>query len=190
MDLPPRGASLVPGTFVLPEAIREGERLVYREPLSDTLVPLAALSGIDLALCVGVAAAGPMLRVPFVLGASGVSFLVAALAFSLFRRPEVVLDRAAGTLRARRPEHAPLDVPLGELRAVTVETVEGGGLRATAAGLATRGGAWIPLHVGWTPRRGGGPERTRAVAEEVGAWLGLPVEIAPGGVPVSGPAPG
>ena len=170
MRLPPRGTELLPGTFVLPEPAEE------REPLRDTLVPLAAVGALDLAACAGVAFADSWIRAAFLLAAAPLSFLVAALAASLFRRPEVVLDRAAGTVRLRRPELAPMEIPLADLRAVTLETVRGGGREAPATGLETRDGQWLPLHVGWAPGRGGDAGRVRARGEAVARWLDLPLE--------------
>ena len=106
MRFPPRDTELIPGTFVLPEGREEGDRLVFREPLRDTLLPLAVVGTIDLSLCIGVAVSGGALRLILLVLAAGFSFLVAALAASLLRRPEVVLDRGVGVLRVRRPEHA------------------------------------------------------------------------------------
>jgi len=179
MRFPPRGTPLLPGTFVLPDPVEEGERLVFREPLRDTLVPLGAVGAIDLALCVGVATASGWVQAVLLVLASGASFLVVALAASLLRRPEVVLDRGRGTLRMRRPEHAPVEIPVAEIRAVTLETVEGPGHSAPAAGIETRDGQWIPLHVAWAPARGGDAARARARAESVARFLGLAVEVRP-----------
>ena len=179
MRFPPRGAALLPGTFVLPDPVEEGERLVFREPLRDTLVPLAALGGLDLAFCIGVASAGGWVRVVLLALAAGASFLVMALLASLLRRPEVILDRGAGRIRLRRPEHSPVDLPGAEVRAVTLETVKGPGHTAPAAGLETRDGQWIPLHVAWAPARGGDAARARARAEAVARFLGLAVEDRP-----------
>jgi hypothetical protein len=162
---------------VLPPPLEEGHRLVFREPLRDTLVPLAAMGAIDLALCTGAVFTESWVRVGFLLGAAGFSFLVAALGASLLRRPEVVFDRAAGVARFRRPEHAPFEVPVAEVRAVTLEDVRGiGGLRAPAAGLETSGGEWIPLHVAWSPSRGGDAARARERGEAVARWLSVPLE--------------
>ena len=167
---------MIPGTFVLPEGREVGGRLVFREPLRDTLLPLAVVGGLDLLFCTGVALLGSWLQVLCLVGAAGLSFLVAALVASLLRRAEVVLDRPGGRVRVRRPEHGPVDLPLADLRAITVETVRGSGVEAPAAGMETVAGEWVPLHVGWTPSRGGDAARVRALAEEVGAYLGLPVE--------------
>jgi hypothetical protein len=186
MRLPPRGTPLLPGTFVLPDPVEEGGRLVFREPLRDTLVPLAAVAALDLAACVGVAVAASWIQVVFLAVAAGLSFLVAALLSSLFRRPEVVLDRAAGSVRLRRPEHGPMEIPLADLRAVTLEPVSGGGLEAPAAGLETRDGGWLPLHVGWAPARGGDAARVRVRGEAVARWLGLPLEERGGPPPSTG----
>jgi hypothetical protein len=176
MILPPRGTPLLPGTFVLPDPVEEGERLVFREPLRDTLVPLGAVGGIDLAACVGVACAEGWVRIAFLAAAAGLSFLCVALLVSLFRRPEVVLDRAAGVVRVRRPEIGPLEIPVAELRAVTLEPVRGAGLEAPAAGLEAREGGWLPLHVGWAPARGGDAARVRSLGAAAARWLGLPLE--------------
>jgi hypothetical protein len=176
MRLPPRGTPLLPGTFVLPEPREEEGRLVFREPLRDTLVPLAVFGAIDLALCVGAVCTASWVRGALLVIAGGVSFLVVALLASLLRRPEVVLDRAAGRIRVRRPEIGPLEIEVGELRAVTLEPVRGAGLEAPAAGLETRGGEWLPLHVGWAPARGGDAARVRERGESVARYLGLPLE--------------
>jgi hypothetical protein len=182
MRFPPRGTPLVPGTFVLPEPVEEGGRLVFREPLRDTLLPLGAVGLLDLAFCLGAAAAGGVARLVLLILAAGASFLVVALLASLLRRPEVVLDRGAGRVRMRRPEHAAVEIPVADLRAVTLESVAGPGLRAPAAGLETRDGQWIPLHVAWAPARGGDAGRARARAEAVARFLGLPVEERPSAV--------
>jgi hypothetical protein len=179
MRFPPRGTALIPGTFVLPDPVEEGGRLVFREPIRDTLVPLAAIAALGLAFCVGVAASGGWLKVVLLVLAAGTSFLVVALLSSLLRRPEVVLDRERGLVRMRRPEHAPVEIPVAEIRAVTLETVEGPGHRAPAAGIETRDGEWIPLHVAWAPARGGDAARARARAEAVARFLGLGVEERP-----------
>ncbi len=176
MRLPPRGTPLLPGTFVLPDPVEEDGRLVFREPLRDTLIPLAATGALDLAACVGVALSSSWAQLAFLVLAAGLSFLVAALLASLLRRPEVVLDRAAGQVRLRRPEHGPMEIPVADLRAVTLEPVRGGGMEAPAAGLETRDGAWLPLHVGWAPARGGDAARVRVRGEAVARWLGLPLE--------------
>jgi hypothetical protein len=174
----PRPPALIPGTFVLPDPVEEGGRLVFREPIRDTLVPLAAVGALDLALCVGVASSDSWLRGAFLVGAAAFSFLVAALLVSLLRRPEVVLDRGAGRIRMRRPEDGEREIAVAEVRAVTLRRVEGGGMTAAAAGIDLRSGAWLPLHVGWAPRRGGDAAQVRARAESVAGWLGLPLEEA------------
>ena len=176
MAPPPRTAVLIPGTFVLPDPIEEEGRLVFREPLGDTLVPLGVVGAMDAAACTGVAFAGSWLQIAFLLAAAALSFLVAALAFSLLRRPEVVLDRAAGRVRIRRPEDGARDLPAAEVRAVSLGTVKGsGGITAPAAGLDTSDGGWIPLHVGWAERRGGDAARVRVQAEAVARYLGVPI---------------
>ena len=43
MRFPPRGTPLLRGTFVLPDPVEEEGRLVFREPLRDTLLPLVLL---------------------------------------------------------------------------------------------------------------------------------------------------
>jgi hypothetical protein len=176
MRLPPRGSPLLPGTFTLPDPVEEEGRLVFREPLRDTLVPLAAVTALGLSSCVAVVFTGSFVQVVFLVLAAGFSFLGVALLSSLFRRPEVVLDRAAGVLRFRRPEHAPMEIPAAEVRAVTLEPVSGAGMTAPAAGLELRDGGWLPLHVGWAPARGGDAARVRARGEAVARWLGVPVE--------------
>ena len=103
VQAPPRGTVLIPGTFVLPDPAEEEGRLVFREPLRDTLVPLGVLGALDLAFCTGAAFAESWLRAAFLMGAAALSFLFAALLASLLRRPEVVLARAAGRIRIRRP---------------------------------------------------------------------------------------
>ena len=175
-DRPPRGPYL-PGTFILPDPVEEEGRLVFREPLGDTLLPLAVMGSLDLACCTGIAFAESWARMIFLVGAAGLSFLVAALAYSLLHRPEVVLDRAAGRIRIRRPEDGTRGIPVDAVRAVTIETVTAGaGITAPGAGLELRDGAWIPLHVAWTERRGGDSARVRARGEAVATHLGLPLE--------------
>jgi hypothetical protein len=177
MRFPPRGTPLLPGTFVLPEPFEEDGRLVFREPLRDTLIPLGAIGALDLAFCVGVASTEGWVQGALLVMAAGASFLVAALASSLLRRPEVVLDRAGGSVRLRRPEHGPVEIPVGSIRAVTLETVDGpGSPAAPAACLETTDGSWIPLHVAWAPARGGDAARARSRAESVARFLGLPLE--------------
>jgi len=177
MRFPPRGTPLLPGTFVLPDPVEEGGRLVFREPLRDTLVPLGAVGALDLALCVGVASAEGWVQGVLLVLAAGASFLVAALGASLLRRPEVVIDRGGGVLRMRRPEHGPVEIPVDSIRAVTLEPVGGPGRSdAPAACIETRDGAWIPLHVAWAPARGGDAARARARAEAVSRFLGVPLE--------------
>ncbi len=127
-----------------------------------------------------VASTESFLQVVFLVLAAGFSFLGVALLSSLFRRPEVVLDRGAGVVRLRRPEHGPLEIPAAEIRAVTLETVSGAGMTAPAAGLELRDGQWLPLHVGWAPARGGDAARVRSRGESVARWLGIPLEERPG----------
>jgi len=176
MRIPPRGTPLLRGTFVLPDPVEEGGRLVFREPIRDTLVPAVVLAALDFALCTGVALTDGLPRYVLLCGAALLSFLVVALLLSLARRPEVVLDRAARRVRIRRPEHGPLDLDLGEIRAVTLEPVPDGSATAPAAGLETRAGEWLPLHVGWAERRGGDAARVRSRGEAVAGFLGLPLE--------------
>ncbi len=176
MRFPPRGTPLLRGTFVLPDPVEEGGRLVFREPLGDTLLPLGAIGAVDLSLCVGVAFTDGLLRTLFLCAAALASFLVVALLLSLLRRPEVVLDRAGGRVRIRRPEHDPLDLPVAAIRAVTLEPVPDGSRTAPAAGLEIDGGEWLPLHVGWAERRGGDAARVRSRGEAVAGYLGLPLE--------------
>lgn len=176
MRLPPRGTPLLPGTFVLPDPVEEGDRLVFREPLRDTLVPLGAVGAIDLGACVGAACSDSWLRFVLLAAAAGLSFLSMALVASLFRRPEVVLDRGAGVVRVRRPEVGPLEIPVADVRSVTLESVRGAGLEAPATGFEMKDGAWLPLHVAWAPARGGDAERVRARGAAAARWLGLPLE--------------
>lgn len=175
MRFPPRGTPLVPGTFVLPDPVEEEGRLVFREPLRDTLVPLGAVAAADLALCAGVAATTGLVQFLLLAGAAVLSFLVVALLVSLARRPEVVLDRGGGRVRIRRPEHVPVEIPTPDLRAVTLEPVAGTSGSAPAAGLETVDGQWLPLHVGWAARRGGDAALVRSRGEAVSAYLGLPL---------------
>jgi hypothetical protein len=176
MRFPPRGTPLLRGTFVLPDPVAEGGRLVFREPLRDTLLPLGVLGSVDLALCAGIAFTDGLPRYLLLCAAAVASFLVAALLLSLLRRPEVVLDREQGRVRIRRPEHGPLDLPVRDLRAVTLEPVPDGSATAPAAGLETVEGEWLPLHVGWAERRGGGAARVRERGEAVASFLSLPLE--------------
>ena len=82
----------------------------------------------------------------------------------------------AWLLRGESPSlHRPL-ARQASLRAVTLEPVTGGGIEAPAAGLETRGGEWLPLHVGWAPARGGDAGRVRERGESVARYLGLPLE--------------
>jgi hypothetical protein len=177
VSLPARGAKLVFGAFLLPEPVKESGALVYREPLRETLVPLAVVVALDLSFCVGIAMASSWLWVAFLLGATFFSFLVLALGVSLFRRPELVFEGPDGRVRIRRPEQPPFDRPVSDFRSVTIETVSSSGDRqAPAACLEALDGSWVPLHVGWTERRGKGEAGARAVAEAVSGHLGLPLE--------------
>ena len=176
MRFPPRGSPLLPGTFTLPEPVEEGGALVFREPLRDTLVPFFAVAALGLASCVGVACTESYVQVILLVAAAGFCFLGVALLSSLFRRPEVVLDRAGGVVRLRRPEHGFLSIPVADVRAVTLESVSGAGINALAAGLEMNDGQWLPLHVGWAPARGGDAAVVRARGEAVARWLGLPLE--------------
>ena len=90
MRLPPRGTPLLPGTFVLPDPVEEGDRLVFREPLRDTLVPFAAVSALGLSFSVGIGFTSSFVQVAFLVLAAGCAFLGVALLTSLFRRPEVI----------------------------------------------------------------------------------------------------
>jgi hypothetical protein len=176
---------MIPGTFTLPGPREEGGRLVFREPLRDTLVPLAAVGTLDFAACLAFTASTGIVQAVFLVVAASLSFLVVALLASLLRRPEVVLDRAAGRIRIRRPETAPMDLDAAEVRAVTLEPVSGvGGITAPATGLEFRDGRWLPLHVGWSPARGGDAAAVRARGAAVASFLGLPLEEGPAPVVV------
>ncbi len=159
-----------------PRARTEGDRLVLREPLRDTLVPLAALGALDLAACFGVALGGSIVRVACFLVAAGVSFPVAALAVSLLRRPEVVFDAGAGLVRMSRGGGPAVEVPLADVVSVGLVTVTppGGGEAAPAAAVRTRDGRWLPLHLGRPASGAEGESGARAVAAAVGEFLGLP----------------
>jgi hypothetical protein len=182
---PPPG-EVPPGAFRLPPGRREGGRLVYREPRADTLRPMAWMAALALAFCAGAVFAGEFVRALCLVAAGTASFLLFALAASLLRPREVVLDRDAGVIRLARAEHPPAEVPLAALRAVRLAWVRAGDAAALGAGLDAGEAGWIPLHAGWEGAPGGGEARARAVAEEVAGFLGLPVE-GPG--PDGAPAP-
>lgn len=162
---------------MLPPPEREEGRLVFREPLRDTLVPLAVVGSLDLICCFGVTVDLPVLPVICLFLAALLSFLVAALTVSLFRRPEVVFDAVAGVARFRRPETPPEEIPLADLEGIAILSVEDGtGATAPAVGLLRRDGPWLPVHVGWSERRGGGEAGVRTLAETLADYTGLPLE--------------
>ena len=73
---------------------------------------------------------------------------------------------------------------------VTLEPVKGGSEEAPAAGIETADGGWLPLHVGWATRRGGGGELARSRGRELAGYLGVPfVDRAATGAAPAAPSP-